>query len=266
MAKAKRLISEKLRLADLIVEIIDARIPVSSRNLDILSEIKKKPRIIVLNKCDLADSTATNDWALSLGSKGDTVFFSDCKLGRGLDGFTTAVRKLMATDNKKRMRAVVCGIPNVGKSSFINKMIKKRKAKVENKPAVTRGVGWFRTKYDIDFLDTPGVLWPKFEDPDIGRNLAIVGSIRHNVFDSEMLALCLIEILIKHYKIPFEKRFNVDFSACLDASEVLLTIGKKRGALMSGGVINKKRAADIILEEFRSAKVGRITLEKCNNG
>jgi ribosome biogenesis GTPase A len=261
MAKAKRLIYEKLKLVDLIVEIVDARIPISSRNPNFLDAAINKPRIIVLNKCDLADENMTEKWVLSLKTENNRVFCANCKLGKGLERFVFLAKDLLKKTKNDQIRAVICGIPNVGKSSFINKMVGKRKAKVENRPAVTQSVGWFRMKRGVDFLDTPGILWPKFENPKIGENLAMVGSIKHSILDNEALAIILIEFLMAHYKDSLENRFKTDFSG-FSADRILNTIGQKRGALLSGGKINTKRAADTILEEFRNSKLGRITLEK----
>lgn len=278
MTKTKRMIEKCLPMVDAVVEVIDARIPLSSRNPVLDSLIGGKPRIIVLNKCDAADESANRRWIEYFRSCGAAAIAADCKTGRGLNAFSGAVREvlaeLIAKNNAKGMsgrilRLMVVGIPNVGKSSLINKLAGRNKAKVEDRPGVTRDKQWVRLANDIDLLDMPGVLWPKFEDKLVGERLAFTGAVKDDIMDTELLAcrllLCLREYspgrLSERYHIDLETEKCEDMPSGSEGYELLLRVGKARGMLVSGGEINTERAAITVLDEFRSGKIGRITLE-----
>ncbi len=269
MTKTKRKIAEILPLIDAVAEIIDARIPVSSRNPDILEIVGNKPRVILLNKCDMADKEKTEQWISYFSRQGITAIAVDCRSGKGLNTFKT-VLKTRLTDRLeyykskgmigKPLRIMVVGIPNVGKSSFINRLAGQSKAKVENRPGVTRGNQWFTIDKELELLDTPGVLWPKFEDLTVGEHLAFTGAVKDTVTDKELLAIRLLEILSKEYRELLISRYGSLCFEC-EAYELLEQICRLRGMVMRGGVINTERAADMLLEEFRSCKIGNITLE-----
>lgn len=270
MAKTRRNIQKSLKLVDAVVEIIDARIPVSSRNPDLLSIIERKPRIVLLNKADTADEQATARWKRKIEADGAVALPVDCKSGKGLNAFVPAVKKLLGDQIEKNiqkgmagktLRLMVVGIPNVGKSSFINRMAKEKKAKVEDRPGVTRGNQWFNIGNGIELLDTPGVLWPKFEDKTVGQNLAFTGAVKDVIIDTEELAYNLLCFLCDNYPDNVRVRYNVDFDEHTDRYDLFLEIGKKRGMIMSGGHINEERLSIMILDEFRAGKIGRITLE-----
>lgn len=272
MTKTKRQIQASLRLVDAVAEIIDARIPLSSRNPDLSKLIQNKPRIILLNKSDMANQTATKMWIDHYKKQGVTAFAVDCKSGRGLNRFPTAVNEVMSEKiarlRQKGMvnptiRIMIVGIPNVGKSSFINKMVKKSSAKVEDRPGVTRGNQWYTIAKNLEMLDTPGVLWPKFDDKTVGEHLAFTGAVKDQILDIELLAVRLLDFLKGLKPVDFIARFkleNIDLDNT-DSYELLSLIGKKRGMLVSGGEIDTERAAIMLLDEFRSAKLGRITVE-----
>ena len=270
MAKTKRKIKEILHIIDAVAEVVDARIPLSSRNPDLKEIIENKPHIILLNKCDMADILATKEWIDFYKSKGITAIPIDCKSGKGLNAFKETVKitlsdKLEAYKEKgmvgKPLRVMVVGIPNVGKSSFINKIAGKTRAKAENRPGVTRGNQWFTIDRQLELLDTPGVLWPKFEDQTVGEHLAITGAVKDQILDTELLAMRLLEILVKDYPELLTARYGeLDFS--LDAFEILGVIGIKRGMVIRGGETDTLRAANMVLEEYRNQKIGNITLER----
>jgi len=270
MAKTKRKIKEILPLIDAVAEVVDARIPVSSRNPDLAEIIENKPHIILLNKCDMADLSATRKWIEFYKQSGITAIAIDCKSGKGINQFkdtvkTTLAHKLEAYAQKgmvgKPLRVMVIGIPNVGKSSFINKIAGKTRAKAENRPGVTRGNQWFAIDKQLELLDTPGVLWPKFEDETVGEHLAFTGAVKDNILDTELLAIRLIEILGKNYPELLKNRYGeLDFS--LDSYELLCQIGKKRGMVIRGGETDTERAANMLLEEYRNQKIGNISLER----
>ena len=229
-----------------------------------------KPIIYVFNKCDMADPEATKKWLSWFEKNGIKAIAVDCKSGTGIKSFTPAVKellsdRLMALKNKgmegKALRVMVAGIPNVGKSSFINRIVGGTKAKVEDRPGVTRGNQWFSVHGGIDLLDTPGVLWPKFDDKIVGERLAFTGAIRDNILDTETLAMRLIETLMPMYGDNIRERYKLGDTEGLDSYEILTLIGRKRGMLIGGGEIDTERAAIMLLDEFRSAKFGRITLE-----
>lgn len=270
MAKTRRLIKESLNLVDGVVEIVDARIPVSSRNPELDSIIKKKPRIILLNKCDVADSQATSMWLKYFRDKGFYAAAVDCRTGKGLNSFDSLVKQALKSviernDAKgmsgKQLRLMVVGIPNTGKSSFINRMGKNAKAKVADKAGVTRQNQWFVVGNGIELLDTPGVLWPKFDDPEVGDKLAFIGSVKDEVTDKETLACRLLESLAATRPQAIEDRYKISGISGLQGWEILEMIGKKRGFLIKGGEIDYERAAVIVADEFRGGKLGRITLE-----
>lgn len=270
MAKTRRLITESLKMVDAVVEIIDARIPVSSRNPELDTLIGGKPRIILLNKADISDSAATSQWISYFKAKGCRAIACDCKTGKGLGNFTNMVRELLkdkiAAWQAKNMRGktlklMIVGIPNVGKSSFINRMAKASKAVVADKPGVTRGNQWFNIGNGVELLDTPGVLWPKFEDETVGRHLAYTGAVKDNILDVETLCQGLVEILLSDYKDMLEGRYAVPCEG-LAAHEYIEAVAKKRGMLISGGEIDTERVSVMLLDEFRGGKIGKITLER----
>ena len=273
MTKAKRKIEQDIKLVDAVTEIIDARIPVSSRNPILDQIIKSKPRIILLNKCDMADPNQTLNWIKYYKNENITAIAVDCKTGKGLNLLLPSVNsalkdKLEIWKSKgivrKNVRIMVVGIPNVGKSSFINKMSKGTKAKVEDRPGVTRGNQWFSIGKGYELLDTPGVLWPKFDDPTVGEKLAFTGAIKDQVIDIELLAVKILELLRDEYKNELVERYRLkkeDISN-FTGYELLELIGKKRGMLISRGEIDTARASTMILDEFRAGKLGRITLER----
>ena len=272
MTKTRRQIEKSLKLVDAVAEIVDARIPVSSRNPVLDKIIQNKPRIVLLNKCDMADPVQTSRWIESYRSQGIAAIAIDCRTGKNLQGLIPAVRELLkdriAAWNAKGMtgrviRVMVVGVPNVGKSSLINKLSRNSKADVADRPGVTRSNQWFTIGKGFELLDTPGVLWPKFEDPEVGEHLAFTGAVKDDVVDTEHLASRLLEILAKKYPGSLKQRYKMD-DADLDGKqgwEILETIGRKRGMLVSGGEVKTERAAAAVLDEFRGAKIGRITLE-----
>lgn len=270
MAKTRRLIKESLNLVDGVVELLDARVPYSSQNPELDGIIKNKPRIILLNKCDVANPTATAMWIKYFESKGAYAIPVDCKTGKGLNKFDDTVKKALANviaknEEKgmtgKPLRLMVVGIPNTGKSSFINRMGKNAKAKVADKAGVTKQNQWFVVGNGIELLDTPGVLWPKFDDPEVGDKLAFIGSVKDEVTDKETIACRLLESLAKTNPSAIEERYKITGVEGLQGWEILEMIGKKRGFLIKGGEIDYERAAVIVADEFRGGKLGRITLE-----
>ncbi len=275
MTKTKRQIQASLKLVDAVAEIIDARIPVSSRNPDLNKLIQNKPRVILMNKCDMANKTATKMWIDHYAKQGITAIAVDCKSGRNLNRFPSAVNEVLRERIERlqlkgmknpMMRIMIVGIPNVGKSSFINKIAKQNRAKVEDRPGVTRGNQWFTISKNLEMLDTPGVLWPRFDDQIVGEHLAFTGAVKDQVIDTELLAVRLLDFLKKLKPEDFINRFKLDDMPLedTDSYELLRIIGKKRGMLVSGGEIDTERAATMLLDEFRAAKLGRITIEMPN--
>lgn len=273
MAKTRRKIKEILPLIDAVAEVVDARIPLSSRNPEIKELIENKPHIILLNKCDMADNAVTEEWIKFYKTQNITAIGIDCKSGKGLNSFKSTVKtvlseKLEAYAKKgmvgKPLRVMVVGIPNVGKSSFINRIAGGGKAKVENRPGVTRGNQWFTIDKQLELLDTPGVLWPKFEDQTVGEHLAFTGAVKDRILDTELLAMRLLECLSVLYPDLLEKRYGeLDFT--LDSYDLLSLIGKKRGMVIRGGETDTERAANMLLEEYRNCKIGFISLERVEN-
>ncbi len=271
MAKTRRLIKESLPLVDAVAEILDARIPESSRNPELFKLIGDKPLIILLNKCDLADEKATRRWIEYFARQGARAIAVDCRSGKGLNNFRPLVSGLLkdkiASNIEKGMpgkavRVMVVGIPNTGKSSFINRMAGKIKAKVADKPGVTRHNQWFDIGSGIQLLDTPGVLWPKFEDQSVGNKLAFTGSVKDEIMDIEVIAQRLLGLLKAAYPDKLAGRYGLDHLEDCGDSELLEMLAKKRGMFLSGGVADTERAAVMLLDEFRGGKLGRITLEQ----
>ena len=271
MAKTRRLIKESLPMVDAVTELLDARVPVSSRNPELDEMTGKKPRIVLLNKCDVADEKATQQWINYFNNKGMAALAVDCRSGKGLQNYRPLVRKVLADKIKaneekgmagKPLRMMVVGIPNTGKSSFINRMAGANKAKVADKPGVTRSNQWFNIGNGIELLDTPGVLWPKFDDPVVGDRLSFIGSVKDEVVDVETMAVRLIEVLAKDYTQLLLERYKLSSVEGYEAYEILELIGRKRGMLISGGEIDTERAANTLLDEYRGGKLGKITLER----
>ena len=271
MTKTKRRMEKDLKLVDAVAEIIDARIPVSSRNPDLASLTSGKPRIVLLNKCDMADSRATAKWVEHLNTENVRAIPVDCKSGRGVDKFVPALSALLhdRIESYKAkgmvnptMRVMIVGIPNVGKSTFINRISKKNKAVSADRPGVTRGNQWFTVAKGFEMLDTPGVLWPKFEDQTVGERLAFTGAVKSDVMDTELLAVRLLDLLRELKTLEFKDRYKLtEEDLTLQSYELLERIARSRGMLISGGEPDTERAAYTLLDEFRAAKLGRITLE-----
>lgn len=270
MAKTRRLIKENLKLVDGVCELVDARIPESSRNPELDSIIGSKPRIVLLNKCDLADEKATAAKIRELKAKGVVAIPVDCRSGKGLDKFPAAVKEALGAvirRNEERgmpgksLRVMVVGIPNTGKSSFINRMAGKYRAKVADKPGVTVSNQWFAIGSGIELLDTPGVLWPKFEDEEVGFKLAFIGSVKDEILDSEAIAVRLLNVLSKDYPDRLTERYKITDFEALEPYELLELIARKRGMLVSKGEADTLRAAVMLLDEYRAGKLGRLTLE-----
>lgn len=275
MAKTRRLMKENLPLVDVVVEITDSRVPFSSRNPEMKSLVGGKPRVVVLNKCDMADEAITQEWIEYYKSNGIRALATDCRSGRGLNKLAPLVREVLKAELEKRakkgmegkpIRMMIVGIPNVGKSSFINRIAGGKRAKVEDRPGVTRGKQWVTLDKGIDMLDMPGVLWPKFEDKTVGEHLAFTGAVKDDILDIETLAARLADVLnheahkqlCERYKLTDEETFEIEPFALLEL------IGAKRGMKISGGEIDTERAAAMLLDEFRGGKIGRITLERPN--
>lgn len=269
MTKTGRVIEKCLPLVDAVVEITDARIPMSSKNPNLARMIAGKPRLVILNKCDAADPEATSKWLDWYKKQGIRAIAADCRTGKGLKSVIPEVKILLADQIKKFeakgmkgriLHLMVVGVPNVGKSSFINKMAGQNKAKVEDRPGVTREKQWVKLDSDVELLDMPGVLWPKFEDMSVGEKLAFTGAVKDDVVDIEALACRLLAMLAEKYPEKLKERYKLT-SLEGDGWELLQAVGRKRGMLISGGEVNTERAAITVLDEFRSGKLGRITLE-----
>ncbi|MDD7301947.1 MAG: ribosome biogenesis GTPase YlqF [Eubacteriales bacterium] len=273
MAKTKRLITECLPLVDIVIEMLDARIPVSSKNPVLDSLLGQKPRLAVFSKSALADPEASRLWQAYYREKGTETIFYDCRSGDNLNAIAPKVREILGEkldryESKgmtgRKLKAMIVGIPNVGKSSLINALAGSNRAKVENRPGVTLTKQWITTKVGIDLLDMPGVLWPKFEDRIVGENLAITGAIKDDVLDIEQLAVLLVGRLRKIAPDKLSERYKLGDMAQYDDipdHELFEIIGRKRGFLVSGGEVDWERSANMLLDEFRAARIGRITLE-----
>ncbi len=267
MTKTRRLIEADLKLVDAVAEVVDCRIPESSRNPMINDIVGTKPRIIILNKCDQADDSITAEWRRSYESKGIKTIVCDCRSGKGINRFLPVLKSELAELLERRrakgtvgkaLRVMVLGIPNVGKSSFINRMANSRKTRVEDRPGVTRGKQWVTIDKEVELLDMPGILWPKFDDKQAALKLAFTGAIKDDVTDAESLAAELGAILAENYPERLKERYKLD---TLDG-DLLELIAKKRGMMQSGGVPDTERAAAALLDEYRSGKIGRISLER----
>lgn len=273
MAKTRRMMAANLKLVDIVVELRDARIPKSSSNPEIRKIIGKKPRLILLNKSDYADPAVTEQWVTLYRNKGITAIACDCRSGKGVKNLVPAVKSVLADQiahwNERGMigrpiRMMIVGIPNVGKSSLINRLAGSRTAKVEDRPGVTRGKQWVALEGGTELLDMPGVLWPKFEDKIAGERLAFIGSVRDQILDVETLAMRLLDTLRPTYSAALMERYKLDETAVneLDSYDLLEEIGRKRGMLQAGNHINTERAAVMLLDEFRGGVIGRISLER----
>ncbi len=273
MTKTRRQIEADLKQVDAVCEIVDARIPMSSRNPDIDAICGNKPRIVILNRMDLADPAATKRWMAYFRAKGMAAVATDCKSRKGISDFQPAVRTLLqekidraaAKGMNKVLRIMVVGIPNVGKSTLINQISGRKGAKAENRPGVTRGKQWVNVSSDLLLLDTPGILWPKFEDPEVGLKLAYTGAVKENVIDLEDLASRLMALLWQRYPDAIRERYGiaeVPENTGFLGYDLLIEAGRKRGFLMARGEINTERMARILLDEYRSGKLGRFTLEE----
>ena len=278
MTKAQRMIEEHMKQVDAVCEILDARIPMASRNPDIDRLAGDKPRIVVLNRTDLADPKATARWRAVFQRQGMTVLETDSRSGKGVNGFSGAVRtalhdKIEAYAAKgqvgRAMRVMVLGIPNVGKSTFINKVARRKAAAAGDRPGVTRGKQWITVDQGLELLDTPGILWPKFDDQSVGMNLAYTGAVKDDILDVETLGCHLMAYLGEHYPDALKAAYKLSALPEREAEKndiaygyrLLEAAGKKRGFLISGGEVDTERMAKILLDEFRSAKLGRFTLE-----
>ena len=268
MAKTRRIIKESLTLVDGVVELVDARIPYSSSNPELDSIIKRKPRIVLLNKCDIADPNATKLWIEYYKNNGKYAIPVDCRTGKGLNAFIPTVNKALADvieKNKARgmenkpLRLMVVGIPNVGKSTFINTFAGRACTKTGNKPGVTKGKQWIRLNKSVELLDTPGILWPKFEDQQVGLRLALIGAIKDEILNIDELALELIAILTEHYPGVLHARYEVEEDQT--PANIIEQIAVKRNCIQKGNELDYTKAANLLLEEFRSGKLGKITLE-----
>ncbi len=283
MAKTKRQIIEDVKLVDIVIELLDARIPISSQNPDIAGIIKNKKKIIVLNKCDLADEKQNKKWVENFKTKNIPAVLTDSNSGKGIEECVRKIEKIMEEELKnqakkgrigRKIKAMVLGIPNVGKSSFINRISKKTSAGVGNKPGVTKQKQWIRINEKIELLDTPGVLWPKFENEEVALHLAFTGTIKEDILQRTEIAYYLVKFLIENYPKQLCERYklteeyinekleNQERPENENIYEVFLEIGKKRGCMVSGGNIDEEKTARIILDEFKNGKIGKITLER----
>ena len=271
MAKTRRLIKSNLPLVDAVVEILDARTPLSSRNPEMDRLTAGKPRMVILNKSDLADEKITEKWLAYFRSQNITAISADCKSGKGVKNFIPAVENhllkslLQKYEEKgikgKPLRLMIVGIPNVGKSSFINRMAGSKKAKAEDRPGVTRDKQWVKIGTGVEMLDMPGVLWPKFDDQNVACRLAFTGAIKDDILDIETLASRLLKFLSENYPEKLRERYKIDFDDFDEGYILLEKTGRKRGMLVSGGEVNTERIAITVIDEFRAGKLGRITLE-----
>lgn len=283
MAKTRRQITEDLKLVDIVIELLDARIPISSQNPDIAKITKNKKKLIVLNKCDLANEGQNNKWIDYFEERGIPAVLTDSNSGKGIQDCIKKIEKIMDNELKlqaekgrigRKIRAMIIGIPNVGKSSFINRISKRTTAGVGNKPGVTKQKQWIRINENIELLDTPGVLWPKFESQEVALHLAFTGTIKEDILQRIEIAYELVKFLLdnerkflcERYKLDenyIEEKLNQEQAENINIYEIMLEIGRKRGCIISGGNIDEEKTARIILDEFKNGKLGRITIEKC---
>ena len=284
MAKTKREIAEDLKLIDVVVELLDSRIPLSSQNPDIAELTKGKKKIIVLNKTDLADNMQNEAWKKHFNSKGQVCILTDSNLGKGINEVTKAIEEIMKEELEqyaekgrtgRKIKAMILGIPNVGKSSFINRIIKTNRLEVGNKPGVTRKKQWISINDKINLLDTPGVLWPRFEDEKTALNLAFTGTIKDDVLEQTEIAYQLLKFLLENYRQNVIERYKMTLDYIertlsqnkpenFNIYEIMQEIGRRRGAIISGSRIDDEKTAKIILDDFRSGRLGRITIERIN--
>ncbi|NLK97049.1 MAG: ribosome biogenesis GTPase YlqF [Epulopiscium sp.] len=270
MTKTRRLITENLKLVDIVIELVDARIPFSSKNPDIEELSRNKPRILVMNKSDLADPNTTSRWISWFAQKGYGVITVNSVTGKGISDVDKTARELLKEKiekDKERgrifrpIRAMVVGIPNVGKSTFINKLVGRSSAKTGDRPGVTKGKQWIKIKKDFELLDTPGILWPKFEDMNVGMKLAFTGAIKQEILDTHTLSLELLKLLSSKFPNTLESRYKLTDIESKTPMELLTEIGQKRGFLISGGEVDYPRTALVVLDELRTGKLGNLTLE-----
>ena len=282
MAKTRKQITEDLKLVDVIIEILDARIPLSSQNPEIKQITQNKKKIVILNKCDLSDENDNKKWMEYFIKQGNKVVLVDSNTGKGVNEVIKQTQTVMEEELKRlaekgrigrKIRVMIVGIPNVGKSSFINRIAKKNSAEVGNKPGVTKQKQWIRINEQIELMDTPGVLWPKFENENVALNLSFTGTIKDDLLEITEIAYCLIKFLLENYKNNLLERYSLNEQIVNDILEqdqeenqniyeIMQLIGKRRGAIISGGNIDDEKTSKIILEDFRSGKLGKITLEK----
>lgn len=283
MAKTRRQITEDLKLVDIVIELLDARIPISSQNPDIAQITKNKKKIVVLNKCDLANEGQNKKWVEYFEQKGIPAVLTDSNSGKGIKECIEKIQEVMDKDLKlqiekgrvgRKIRAMILGIPNVGKSSFINRVSKKATAGVGNKPGVTKQKQWIRINENIELLDTPGVLWPKFESEEVALHLAFTGTIKEDILQRIEIAYQLVKFLLQNERKLLCERYKLDSNYIeetlkqeqaenINIYEIMLEIGRKRGCIISGGNIDEEKTAKIILDEFKNGKLGKITIEKC---
>lgn len=270
MTKTRRMIEADVKLVDAVCEILDARIPLASRNPDIDAICGTKPRMIILNRIDMADPAMTKRWAEHFRARGYSVLQTDCKTKKGISGFVPAVRELLAEKLARYaekgqvgrpLKLMIVGIPNVGKSTFINQVAGRKGAKAENRPGVTRGKQWITVDQGLELLDTPGILWPRFDSQEVGELLAITGAIKAEVLDRETLAANFMLRLARFYPDAVEQRYKFRPDPACNGFELLEQAAKKRGFLISGGEYDLERMAGVLLDEYRGGKLGRITLE-----
>ncbi|MBE5038877.1 ribosome biogenesis GTPase YlqF [Ructibacterium gallinarum] len=271
MAKTRRMITENMKLVDAVVELLDARLPLSSRNPEIDRIVGSKPRVLVLNKADMADHNATEVWKNWFNEKGYAVIAVDSQSGRGFSALEPAIRRVMKEKlererargiQRSSIRLMVVGIPNVGKSSFINRLAGRGAARTGDRPGITTAKQWIRIAGKYELLDTPGILWPKFEDPEVAKRIAFTGGIRDEIMDLEELSCELLGFLSAHYADMLKARYKLEDGQLKESSyDLLMQIGKKRGCIVSGGNIDTLRAASLVLDDFRSVRIGTITLE-----
>ncbi len=284
MAKTMRQIESDIKIVDIVIELLDARIPLASQNPEIANKIKNKKKIVVLNKADLADEKMNQKWVSYFENQNIPAVLVDSNSGKGIDKFIKKIEQVMQTMLKeqatkgrigRKMRAMILGIPNVGKSSFINRISKRTTAEVGNKPGVTKQKQWIRINDKIELLDTPGVLWPRFENEEVALNLAFTGTIKENILQKTEIAYQLVKFLLENYREKICERYSLsndyiekilsqDQPENFNIYEIMLEIGKKRGCIISGGNIDEEKTARIILDEFKNGKLGKITLEMSN--
>ena len=271
MAKARRKIAEELKLVDVVIELLDARIPISSRNPEVDNIVGNKKRIIILNKSDIADPDANAAWKKHFAQRGITTILADATKGKGLKEITAESKRLMKDEIEKlkkkgllhkTIRALVIGIPNVGKSTLINKLANRSIAETGDRPGVTKSKQWIKVNNGFELLDTPGILWPKFDDETVGLHLAFTGAIKDEILDIEELAKKFIQKALKEFPDKLNKRYNIDTESLSDAESILNSIGRRRGCILPGDEIDMTRAASLVLDDFRDGRIGLITLEK----